>query len=165
MTACQYIPLGDGGTATGNTLLCHYDHALNALGTDAGGLGMGANPHCWHAGPYGWGVCGGQCADFCNLVTGYCNPDAGFSPDSGAPPYATIDACMTACPLFEPALDAGNAIVASDGSTGSGSYTAVGPSSGNTRDCREYHLGAALQSTTNQQLHCNHPGVTSPTCM
>jgi hypothetical protein len=157
MTACQYIP--DIADASGNTLLCHYDHAFNALGADAGGGGLGANPHCWHAGPYGWGVCGGQCEDFCNLATTYCTPDGGFPAESGAPPFATSAACLAACPMFASASgDASNGIV-------DGSFSANGPASGNTRDCREYHLGAALTSPANQQIHCTHPAVNSPVCM
>ena len=48
-----------------------------------------------------------------------------------------------------------------------GGYNAAGPTGGNTLDCREYHLGAALVDHTaaHQQLHCNHVGMTSVTCM
>jgi hypothetical protein len=141
--------------------MCHYHHAQNAAITDAAGLGP--NPHCWHAGPYGWGVCGSQCEDFCAIATNYCTPDAGFSPDSGAPPYANLTACNTACPGFAGIADANTAVVLVDASNMS-SYSSAGPTAGNTRDCREYHLGAALQSTSNQQLHCNHPGVVSGPC-
>jgi hypothetical protein len=162
MNACQYWDQGDADNGQ-NSLQCRYHHTLNALAVDAGGLGLGANPHCWHAGPYGWGVCGTQCADFCQLAVDYCSPAAGF--DAAAPPYAALADCLGACPNFAPALDAGNAIVAPDGSAGSGSYTGAGPTSGNTRDCREYHLGAALQSSALQQIHCQHPGDASPTCM
>jgi hypothetical protein len=162
MAACQYIPVVDAGS--GNTLLCHYEHALNALAVDAGGNGLGANPHCWHAGPYGWAVCGTQCEDFCALATSYCTPDAGFLPESGAPPYASSADCLAACPGFMGIADSGSGVVIVDGSPNSSSYSSAGPASGNTRDCREYHLGAALQSSTLQQLHCNHPGADSGTC-
>lgn len=163
MTACQYIPVDDQGS--GNTLLCHYDHALNALAVDAGGYGLGANPHCWHAGPYGWGVCGTQCEDFCAIVTSYCTPDGGFAPESGTPPYASSADCLTSCPGFAGIADSGSAVVIVDGSPNTSSYSSAGPFSGNTLDCREYHLGAALQSTMLQQMHCNHPGANSPTCL
>jgi hypothetical protein len=164
MTACQYIPVvADAG---GNTLLCHYEHALNALATDAGGNGLPVNPHCWHAGPYGWGVCGNQCEDFCTIATTYCEPDAGFSPDSGAPPYPSFANCAASCANFASVaavLDAGpNAILLTD--AGPSSFSSNGPTSGNTRDCREYHLGAALTSPGNQQIHCPHPADASAVC-
>jgi hypothetical protein len=154
MNACQLFDTADA--MAGNTLLCHYDHALNATPTDAGGLGLGANPHCWHAGPFGWGVCGAQCQDFCQATLGYCTPDAGYAGD--AQPYADLDACTTACPTFVSASgDAANGIV-------DGSFTGTGPAAGNTRDCREYHLVNALLSTANQQVHCGHVGPVSPVC-
>ncbi len=159
MTACKYFPVVDAGT--GNTLLCHYDHVLNALPVDAGGNGLGANPHCWHAGPYGWGVCGKQCADFCALATSYCTADGGFT---GTPPYASTADCMTSCATFTMAAGSETAIVIGDGGAINGSYSAAGPTAGNTLDCREYHLGAALQSTALQLVHCPHPAADSGTC-
>jgi hypothetical protein len=154
VTACNYFSTADADT--GNTLLCHNEHANNAKATP--------NPHCWHAGPYGWGVCGAQCDDFCNLATNYCVPDAGFLPDSGAPPYATLSDCKTACAMFAEVADSSTNIVVSDGGDAASSYNSMGPGSGNTLDCREWHLGNALQSTTLQQVHCPHPGADSGPC-
>ena len=55
---------------------------------------------------------------------------------------------------------------AADGGVGlDGGYNAQGPAGGNTLDCREYHLGASLAGGAMQQLHCQHPGVNSATCM
>ena len=151
MTACQYIPAGDAGS--GNTLQCHYQHA-----TYAGSIGP--NPHCWHAGPYGWGVCGDQCGDFCQITANYCTPDGGFTADSG-PPYANVSDCTTACAGFAMVGgDSGVAIV-------DGGFTSMGPASGNTLDCREWHLENALlngSGSATQQLHCTHVGMTSPVC-
>jgi hypothetical protein len=148
MTACLYFSTADADT--GNTLLCHNEHANNAQK-----LSM-PNPHCWHAGPYGWGVCGAQCDDFCNLVTNYCVADAGFD---GSPPYASLSDCTTACAGFANIGDSGTAIVISDAGSNFSSYSAAGPGSGNTLDCREYHLGNALQSAMLQQVHCPHPAA------
>jgi hypothetical protein len=123
------------------------------------------NPHCWHAGPYGWGVCGGQCDDFCNLATTFCVADAGFD---GSPPFASLGDCTTACAMF-PMIggDSGSAIILSDGGDAATSYNANGPASGNTLDCREYHLGAALSGgpgSALQNTHCPHPAAVSMVC-
>ncbi|HWW83017.1 MAG TPA: hypothetical protein VNZ26_05405, partial [Vicinamibacterales bacterium] len=159
LNACKYFGTADADT--GNTLLCHNEHANNAK--------MAPIPHCWHAGPYGWGVCGNQCDDFCNLATQYCSPAGGFSADSGQPPYPSLSSCTMACAMFTMnGDDSGTAIVTDAGAAAANSYStndATAPTSGNTLDCREYHLGAALQSPSNQQVHCLHPGVNSPTCM
>jgi hypothetical protein len=154
MNACKYFGTADADT--GNTLLCHAEHTVNVTKLSA------PNPHCWHAGPYGWGVCGAQCDDFCSIVTNYCTPDAGF--DAAAPPYASLSDCTNACAMFaNVAGDSGTAIVLGDGGDAA-SYTANGPTAGNTLDCREYHLGAALQSATLQGIHCPHPAAMSAVC-
>ena len=154
MNACALFPVGTASDTSMNTLGCRIYH------TGLAAVDGGADPHCWHAGPYGFGVCGTECADFCTLATGWCSPDGGF--DGGAPPYADMDACAGACPGFVKVApsDAGVFLV-------DGGYTGTGPTGGNTLDCREYHLGAALRShgAADQQLHCQHPGVTSATCM
>jgi len=41
----------------------------------------------------------------------------------------------------------------------------MGPTLGNTLDCREYHLSASLAGGADQALHCDHPGANSPTCI
>lgn len=157
--------MGDGGD---NGLLCHNKHAGFA-GT------IGPNPHCWHAGPYGWGVCGTQCEDFCTLTVDYCSPDAGYG---GALPYDSGTACSAACNGFVNAgTDSGSAVVLEDGAVTfgmgagasyvGGTFTPPvgGPTTGNSLDCREWHLGVALQSTTLQQTHCSHAAVVSNPCM
>jgi hypothetical protein len=151
MHACPFFPVGMAGDTSGNTLGCRATHAgLAAM--------SGTNPHCWHAGPYGYGACGTECEGFCTLATTWCTPDGGF--DGGAPPYASDSACLTACAGFKRIDDADGGAVGLDGG-----YNATGPGSGNTLDCREYHLGASLAGGADQQLHCQHPGATSPTCM
>ena len=151
MTACQYFGTADADT--GNTLLCHAEHTVNVTKL------MAPDPHCWHAGPYGWGVCGAQCDDFCNIVTNYCTADAGFD---GSPPYNSLGECTAKCAMFAEVGDSGSAIVLSD--SGTGSYNSTGPGSGNTLDCREWHLGNALQSPTLQAVHCPHPAAMSAVC-
>ncbi len=154
MTACQTWSMGDGGD---NGLLCHNTHAGLAVALP--------NPHCWHAGPYGWGVCGGQCEDFCALTVDWCSPDAGYT---GAVPYASAADCLTACAGFTAVSGSATVISAEDGGgayTAGFSYSAEGPTSGNSRDCREWHLGVALQSPTNRTPHCTHLVVDSGTCV
>jgi hypothetical protein len=151
MNACPNFPVGMAGDTSGNTLGCRTTHAMFAAS-------MGTNPHCWHAGPYGYGACGDECAGFCTLATTWCTPAGGFGADAGAPPYASDSACLTACAGYKQ-IDSADAGVGLDGG-----YNAQGPASGNTLDCREYHLGASLAGGAMQQLHCQHPGMTSPTC-
>jgi hypothetical protein len=72
-----------------------------------------------------------------------------------AAPYASPAACATACPTFT-VVTGGNAGFAVDGG-----FYAMGPPSGNTLDCREYHLGNALSNPTLHQQHCPHPAAVS----
>ncbi len=148
LNACAHIPLGTAADTSGNTLGCRAYHAMLAASTPA--------PHCWHAGPYGYGACGDECESFCTLATTWCTPAGGF--DGGAPPYADDTACKTSCAGYKQ-------IDSADGGLGlDGGYNAQGPASGNTLDCREYHLGASFAGGAMQALHCQHPGANSPTC-
>jgi hypothetical protein len=146
--ACSKMAVGTAADTSGNTLGCRVFHATLASSTP--------NPHCWHAGPYGYGGCGDVCASFCKLATTWCTPAGGY--DGGAPPYASEGDCMTACAGFRQidGTDAGVGVT--------GGFNASGPAGGNTLDCREYHLGASFAGGPAQQLHCQHPGATSITC-
>jgi hypothetical protein len=145
--ACAIFQPGTLADTSGATLGCHLYHSGLAAALP--------NPHCWHAGPYGFGVCGAACDNFCALALGWCSATGGF--DGGAAPYPDLATCKTACAGF----------ATLDGGAAPGAYSAAGPTSGNSLDCREYHLGAALVDHTalHQQLHCNHVGMTSVTCM
>ncbi len=149
MNACANIPLGTAADTMGNTVGCRTYHAGLAATTP--------NPHCWHAGPYGYGACGDECESFCLLATTWCTPAGGF--DGGAPPYASDSACTTSCAGYKQ-IDSADAGVGLDGG-----FNAQGPGGGNTLDCREYHLGASFAGGGMQQLHCQHPGATSATCI
>jgi hypothetical protein len=153
MTACALLPLGTAGATGGNSVACRATHA--ALAASAGVV-----PHCWHAGPFGYGMCGTECESFCLLATSFCSADGGF--DAGAPPYASLGDCTTACAGFPRIDDADGGALGVDGG-----YSAAGPTSGNTLDCREWHLDNALEgpgSASGQELHCKHVGATSPLC-
>jgi hypothetical protein len=142
--ACGLFPVGAAGDTTGNTLGCRTNHAQLAATAPV--------PHCWHAGPFGAGTCGGFCENFCALTLAWCDPSKGF--DAGPPPYDSGAACTTACAGFA-TVDAGSAPSA---------YNAGGPTAGNTLDCREYHLGNAMTSAANQAFHCPHTQVDSAFC-
>src|SRR4029077_4556075 len=87
MSMCANIPNEAGaGTTSGNSLACHMYH----LSVAASG-GTNADTHCPHAGPYGYGMCGNICEDFClQYFTSICKTDTVNG-------YANIDACHTAC--------------------------------------------------------------------
>jgi hypothetical protein len=150
MNACALFPVGAVTDTSGNTLGCRVYHTTLASTSPV--------PHCWHAGPYGYGACGDACDNFCLIATQWCSPAGGF--DAGAPPYPSMSACTTSCAGFAVAGggDAGPTPAADGG------YNSMGPLGGNTLDCREYHLGAALQGGSLQQTHCQHPGAMSPVC-
>jgi hypothetical protein len=100
------------------------------------GLAAG-NPavHCRHAGPTGGGVCGtSTCTDWCELDRAQC-PSV----------YASQSDCETACAGFAVVADAGDIALVT----------------GNTFNCRIYHLEAAYSDPT---THCDHTAVVSARC-
>jgi hypothetical protein len=141
--ACSFFPETDA--SSGDTLACRIFHTSLA----AADGGAGVNPHCWHAGPYGFNVCGDECATFCEIATAWCEPDAGFD---GGPPFSSLSDCMTKCNGFV-RIAGGDAGVDVDGG-----FSALGPTSGDTLDCREWHLLKALegQGALGQNTHCPH---------
>ena len=85
--------------------------------------------HCPHSGPTGGGQCGtSTCADFCPLETAVC---------STAYPATGAQSCATLCPGF----------------TSTGQSYSSADTSGNTIECRFYHLTAAATDPT---THCPH---------
>ena len=81
--------------------------------------------HCPHAGPTGGDMCGSWCDNYCQLMAKNC---------SGANAVYDAAACMTKCPT-----------IPSNGQPGD--------TSGNSVQCRIYHLGVAAANPT---LHCAH---------
>lgn len=94
--------------------------------------------HCIHATPSGGNVCGTWCAVYCQLASSVCTGALALYPNDTA--------CMTACA----------AINSSGVPTG-------GASTGDTLQCRIYHIGAGpiLGNTT---LHCPHGLPVSAVC-
>jgi hypothetical protein len=122
-------------TAETNTAIgCRYAHAAAAQ----------AQPdlECGAAGPYAAGKCGDRCDVFCDLALAVCNGK------DGARPHASFDECKLVCEAYARTADK--------------KVSPAGPSSGNTRECRMYHLLAAVESPA---LHCPHVGSASPVCM
>lgn len=147
LTACALMPLGAASDTSGNTVGCRTAHAGFAMATPT--------PHCWHAGPFGYGACGDECDNFCALTEAYCSKDAGYN---GPPPYNNATACKNDCAAYAQ-------IDSADGGVGvNGGYNAGGPGAGNNLDCREYHLGNALVSAANQAVHCPHTAKNSAVC-
>lgn len=89
-----------------------------------------AATHCPHTGKSGGNTCGTWCENYCQLAKSNCTGDANSL-------YADDKACMDKCA-------GGNATGAADSV------------SGNTVQCRIYHLGVAGTDATTAKDHCPH---------
>lgn len=85
LAACQDMPPGTPGDATGDSLACRVHHAQDA--EDAGG---GVTTECAAAGPLGNGVCGDRCVTFCRMATHGCRTVAN-------PAFASEEECLASC--------------------------------------------------------------------
>ncbi len=129
------IPADAGaGAQAGDSLACRMYHLSVASTSSAL-----ADIHCPHAGPYGYGVCGSLCEDFCNqYFTSVCKTD-------NTTGYVNRDACLTYC----------KTAAGSDAGAGAPGNSASAPS----MLCREYHLENAIKATTVNGPHCDHAGL------
>lgn len=134
---CARFPLGKAGESDGNSLACRQFYAGSPARTDSSG-------YCGAAGPFGGGICGDRCPIFCELTLGACSPEA------GAAPYASYPDCQTACLGF--AYKSG----AADG----GGEPTSGPASGNTLNCRLFHVREVIMAGNG----CENLGVASAAC-
>jgi hypothetical protein len=106
------------------------DVSGNTLGCrqyHSGAAAMDAATHCPHAGPGGAGFCGSNCESYCSLMATVCKGE-----------YADDAECMATCETFvdtEP--------------------FSANIKSGNTLQCRLYHLSVA----TTDNIHCGHVGA------
>lgn len=122
------------GPNPGDTIPCRFTHAQAAATGDP-------TVECPQAGPLGFPGCQPQqCHDFCILDLALCL-------DAGAP-YATVNDCLTQCGTYPYSLDAGD----------------TANTSGNTLNCRIYHLESAYLGGGNVTTHCPHTGQMSATC-
>jgi len=128
LDSCKTLPSGTAADTAGNTIGCRTYHA--------GAAGSQPNPHCYHAGPGGAGVCGADCDGFCTIAQASC---------TGAnQSFSSFAACTGECAGF-PAAPA---------------YTAT-VTSGDSFACRMYHLTSATQQPA---THCSHIIEASATC-
>lgn len=142
--ACRYFPEGEPGDATENSLVCRAFHTL--VGSTSP---QDADGHCLHSGIYGYGGCGTPCDPFCAIAMGWCGKSA-----SGAP-FPNMAACQDACATWTDA----------PGPTMVGVlYSADGPATGNTRDCRQFHLTTSLRSAADRDVHCPLAAASSTAC-
>ena len=100
--------------------------------------------YCAAAGPFGGGLCGDRCTAFCQIALSACGPDG------GAAPYESQPACKTACADF--------ALI--DGGADGGGEGLDGPESGDTLNCRLFHL----RKTVNDPEACRHLAADSGAC-
>jgi hypothetical protein len=127
---CANIPNDAGaGAQSGDSLACRMYHLSVAATSSAN-----AATHCPHAGPYGFGVCGSLCNDFCEQDFAAAGPCKGTN-------YPGLDACHTYC----------NGAAGGDAAAGAPGNSATSPSMA----CREYHLENAYGVAAS---HCPHAG-------
>jgi hypothetical protein len=108
--------------------------------------------HCRHAGPLGPDVCGGPCGPFCNLDWRFCADDNGIYPYDGG-----MSQCQTAC------TSSANFQYAKDDSGDLVDDKAAMIESGNTLNCRLWHLETAME-LSKPDPHCYHTAQQSMTC-
>jgi hypothetical protein len=104
------------------------DQSGNTIGCrlyHAGAAAADPVTHCPHAGPTGGDVCGTWCDNYCQLMAKNC---------TGANAVYTAAMCMSKCAMIP---TSGN----------------VNDTTGDSIQCRIYHLGAAA---TDPVLHCPH---------
>lgn len=135
---CADFDTGNHIAADGtDTLGCRIAYAERAASAP--------DPNCRYAGLIGGGKCGVKlCNHFCDVDVQYCN----FPPVS-SPAYTNIADCMIACARY--AYDTAGAELLS-------------MESGNTLNCRLWHLNNAYDTTAHGQIHCPHTDLASTVC-
>jgi hypothetical protein len=140
LAMCAHFEPGLPDDVSQDSLACRNYHAGAAAGDP--------NFHCRHAGPLGGGVCGNEpCAPYCLLDFVLC----GGLP---TPPFSGGESgCRNECIGKFTYLTAGDA----------GDITLE---SGNTLNCRLYHLESAYNPTSSSAVttHCPHTATVSATC-
>jgi hypothetical protein len=139
VASCAGFPEGTAADMGGNTLGCRTYHAGVADDSAAN-----ATAHCHHAGPSGGdGTCGMNCEGFCSVAMAVC---------TGAnAQWNTADECNTDCTAFM--FDPTN------------TFDVTNDTSGNTYNCRLYHLTNAARDAASATTHCPHIVTASPVCM
>jgi hypothetical protein len=124
---CEHIPAGDPSD------LKESSPGMYCRQTYAGSPSL-ASPekYCAAAGPFGGGICGDRCTAFCEVALSAC------APDGGAAPYPSVPKCKTECVGYS-YKEAG-----ADG----GGEGLDGPMTGDTLNCRLYHLRRAVMDAS-----------------
>jgi len=136
VSMCGSIPNDAGaGAQSGDSLACRMYHLSVAAQSSAN-----AATHCPHAGPYGYGVCGSLCNDFCEQYFASGSPCKTDVVNG----YLTADACRTYC----------NGAAGADAAAGAPGNAQTAPS----MLCREYHLENAYKADGTGGGHCDHAG-------
>lgn len=135
LDTCATLPAGEPGDMTGNSVQCRLENAKLAKTTGEPEF------HCPAAGPGGTAsgegdaggtdVCGTNCEGFCTIMLQIC-------PDE----YVSLTACRQDC----------------DSLTDLGGFN-DSIQSGDSVQCRLYHVGAATQATV---PHCSHAAGAAP---
>jgi hypothetical protein len=133
---CAKLPTGDAGDDESNTVACRQYYAGTPAKTSP-------ESYCVAAGPFGGMKCGERCPIFCELALGSCSPEAGVAP------FDSYSDCQQACSGFN----------YKDGGTGGGDHP-DGPATGDTLNCRLFHLRAAVHDGSG----CVDLGVDSGAC-
>lgn len=142
-----YVPESDPAPSPADTLACRLWHA------HAAGKPNAAATHCRHAGPLGSTLCGDPCVAFCNLDFDYCVDDKSVNT------YASQTKCESVCGNADG--DAGFPYVQTTGDLVDNAGMQI--SSGNTLNCRLWHLETAVQEN-DPTTHCPHTGFPSGPC-
>jgi hypothetical protein len=143
---CATFDPGQPGATSGDSLACRITYAQLSASDPV--------TNCQKAGPLAEGSCSDPCSSFCVLDDALCTSIGLFPYDGGVP------SCKAACAQYPYLLsvDAGDA-----GDAGVGDIVFL---SGNTLNCRIYHLESAYNpdSPDASTYHCPHTGVVSATC-
>lgn len=134
---CGHLPPGAAGDTETNSVACRQHYAGSPARTDA-------VSYCLAAGPFGGGVCGDRCTAFCGLTLGACVPGADPAP------YASYPDCQTACADYP----------YRDGGVDGGGEPPDGPESGDTLNCRLFHVRSAVRDGSG----CANLGPNSSAC-
>jgi hypothetical protein len=131
-----------------DTLACRLWHAHSAGEATPG---SGPSVHCRHAGPLGSTLCGGPIEPFCNIDWRFCVDD------NSVASYPSTTACTQ---TLSAALAADGGFYLSAGAGDVNDETGAGIESGNTLNCRLWHLETAIQEG-DPKTHCPHTGYPS----
>jgi len=135
---CSSMAPGEAGIAAGDTVACRGVAVSNAKDEPS--------PSLKHQDCVGGGPAAGQCVNN-DPCTAFCTLDLALC-GSQRTGYTDVNACVTACETWGQSFDG-----------------ALLGSTGNTLQCRTYHLELSQTGDPNDlETHCPHTGVVSARC-